>query len=498
MNYAVIFNESGDDIIRRTMGAYKIADMMRSQSWTVEVIDWLSRWTDKEVKQFVDSLPYKVDLFAFGNLWMNDEMVLNKINFLKKEYPGAKILMGGPKPYQMDYGADCMVFGYSEHAITPVLEWMFRVGPEPIGKYPDWAPNSLLIDANHHYKGLVIDKYDCNYHPNDFIEPHEALTLECTRGCRFKCKYCNYAFLAVKEDYSRSSDDLYNELMTNYEKWGTTNYIIGDDTFNDRDNKIEKLAKAVEVLPFKANFTSFIRADLLISRPQQIELLCRARVWGHFYGIETFHPLAAKCIGKGMDPKRVKEGLLWIRDQFNNRLGLYRGTIGMIAGLPYEPVSHWYESIDWLNKNWDSYWYWGLHISKDKDNTTQSDFSVDAEKYGYVETKNKELLDWAYSKGYNNPDSKGRLNNKLDNRPLVWESEWSNFREATEFSEMFMEKYFFKQKLSNFDMTEYIAKLPLDELLGMTLDEMYIKRGYSKINRQRIEEYKQKKLNLFK
>ena len=53
MNYAVIFNESGDDIIRRTMGAYKIADMMRSQSWTVEVIDWLSRWTDKEVKQFV-------------------------------------------------------------------------------------------------------------------------------------------------------------------------------------------------------------------------------------------------------------------------------------------------------------------------------------------------------------------------------------------------------------------------------------------------------------
>ena len=47
-----------------------------------------------------------------------------------------------------------------------------------------------------------------------------------------------------------------------------------------------------------------------------------------------------------------------------------------------------------------------------------------------------------------NPDSKGRLNNKLDNRPLVWESEWSNFREATEFSEMFMEKYFFKQKLS--------------------------------------------------
>ena len=125
MKYAVIFNDSGMDITRRTMGAYKIADMMRPQGWTVEVIDWLSKWTDKEVKQFVDSLPYEVDLFAFGNLWMDDTMVFNKINFLKNEYPKAKVLMGGPKPYQMDYGADCMVFGYSEKSLMPILSLMF-------------------------------------------------------------------------------------------------------------------------------------------------------------------------------------------------------------------------------------------------------------------------------------------------------------------------------------------------------------------------------------
>ncbi len=502
MNYAVIFNESGDDIIRRTMGAYKIADMMRSQGWTVEVIDWLSRWSNKEVKQFIDSLPYEVDLLAFGNLWMMDEMVNDKITFLKKEYPKAKILMGGPKPYQMDYGADCMVFGYSEHSITPVLEWMFNNGPKPIGKYPDWAPNSLLIDANHHYKGLDIDKYDCVYHPNDFIEPHEALTLETSRGCRFKCKYCNYAFLGVKEDYSRTQDDLYNEMMHNYEKWGTTNYIISDDTFNDRDSKIEKLALAVERLPFEPNFTCFIRLDLVISRPQQIALLVRARCWGHFYGIETFHPEAAKAIGKGMHPDKIKEGLLWIRDEFNARLGLYRGTIGMIAGLPNEPVKSWYDSLDWLDKNWDSFFYWGLHISDDPDTKTHSDFSVDAQKFGYFPTKNKEIIDWSIKKGYNVPfkaDPMGRLNNKLDNRALIWESDITNFKEASEFGEMYHKDYFFKQKISNFDITEYIGKFEdTDELLSLSLDEMYIKRKYSQTNRDRIEEYKQRKLNIFK
>ena len=86
MKNAIIFNDSGQDLTRRTMGAYKVADMMRKVGWTVEVIDWVEHWSDKEVQQFVDQLPYKVTLFAFGNLWMTDTTVVNKISFLKKRH----------------------------------------------------------------------------------------------------------------------------------------------------------------------------------------------------------------------------------------------------------------------------------------------------------------------------------------------------------------------------------------------------------------------------
>ena len=494
---AIIFNDSGESIIRRTMGAYKIADMMRAVGWTVEVIDWLSYWSNDELKEFVNSMPYSIDLFAVSNLWMNDDMVIEKINFLKSQYPTAKVLMGGPKPYQRDYGADAMLFGYAEHALYPILDWMFDDGPIPIGKIPSWAPDSYLVDANNAYKGLDIDKYNVSYHNNDFILNEEALTLEISRGCRFKCKYCNYAFLGVKEDYSRSEEDLYNELIENYNQWGTTNYIISDDTFNDRDSKIEKLANVVERLPFTPNFSCFIRLDLVITRPQQIDLLIRARCWSHFYGIETFHPLAAKAIGKGMHPDRIKKGLLWIRKEFMDRIGVYRGTCGMIAGLPYEPVSHWYESLDWLDKNWESFFYWGLHISTDTDNTTQSDFSLDAKKYGYTATQNPEILKWADSKGYNNFTKVGRTNNKLDNRVLIWESEWSNFREASDFSEEYQKKYFMKQKLFNFDLTEHLSKFEHKALLDFTVQEVYVERKLNNIYKQAIENYKQKKLGLY-
>ena len=135
MKNAIILNESGNEIIRRTMGAYKIADMMRTDGWTVEVIDWVSRWDNEEIKKFIDSLPYEISLIGVSNLWMQDDMIIDKINYLKKNYPQAKILMGGPKPYQRDFGADAMVFGYSEYALKPVLEWLFENGSIPKGKY---------------------------------------------------------------------------------------------------------------------------------------------------------------------------------------------------------------------------------------------------------------------------------------------------------------------------------------------------------------------------
>ncbi len=497
MKNAIILNESGNEIIRRTMGAYKIADMMRTDGWTVEVIDWVSRWDNEEIKMFIDSLPYEISLIGISNLWMQDDMIIDKIKFLKQNYPKAKILMGGPKPYQRDFGADAMVFGYSEYALKPVLDWFFANGDVPKGKYPTWAPNSLLVDANHDYKGLAIEKFNVKYHPNDFIKSHEALTLEMSRGCRFKCKYCNYAFLGVKDDHSRTEEDLYIEMMENYTKWGTTNYIISDDTFNDRDSKIERLARVVERLPFEPNFSCFIRLDLVISKPHQIDLLCRARCWAHFYGIETLHPLAAKAIGKGMHPDKIKAGLLWIKEEFMKRLGVYRGTTGMIAGLPYEPVESWHEGLQWMRENWDSFFYWGLHISTDQDNTTQSDFSVDAKKYGYRLTENKEILDWAKDKGYNNYLTTGRQNNKLDNRILVWESEWSNFKEATEFADDYIQNDFMKQKLFNFDLTEHMSKFDHKELIQFTAEEIYINRGLNGIYKKQIDAYKEQKSGLY-
>lgn len=489
MKTAIIFNESGKAITRRTMGAYKIAGMMRDKEWHVEVLDWITHWSDSQILEFVKKFG-KVDLFAFGNLWMEDDFVIDKIKFLKQNFPNAKYLLGGPRPYQQDFGADVMIFGYAEHALEPVLEYMFNNGPIPKSKIPLFAPNSLLVDANADYKALEIPDYRVDYIDTDYVLPSDVLTLEMTRGCRFRCKYCSYAFLGVKEDYSRSEESIYNEIMNNYVKWGTTSYVIADDTFNDRDIKIQRLANVVERLPFQPNFTAFIRLDLVISRPQQLELLIKARVWGHFYGVETLHPDAAKAIGKGMHPDKIKKGLLETKAAFMDKLGLYRGTCGMIAGLPYEPVDSWYNSLEWMSENWDCFLFWALHISTDKNITTHSDFSIDAAKYGYKPTKDQKLLKWAEDQGL--LDIKAQHTHKLDKSIMIWEADWANIKQAHNFADHYNNNYFAGIKVPNFELLNYNGN---PKILDITAQDAYIDQIYKEPELKMIDTYINKKVN---
>lgn len=489
MKTAVIFNDSGNSITRRTMGAYKIAGMMRDRGWQVEVLDWATKWSNEQILKYLERFS-NIDLFAFGNLWMEDTFVIDKIKLLKQHFSNSKFLLGSPKPYQQDFGADVMIFGYAEHALDPALNWLFDNGPTPKGKIPLWAPNSYLIDANYHYKALEIPNYSVDYTETDYVLSSDVLTLEMTRGCRFRCKYCSYAFLGVKEDYSRSEESIYNEIMTNYTKWGTTNYIIADDTFNDRDTKIERLANVVKRLPFQPNFSAFIRLDLVISRPQQLQLLIDARVWGHFYGIETLHPDAAKAIGKGMDPERIKAGLLHVKESFMRQLGLYRGTCGMIAGLPFEPVDSWHKNLEWMSKNWDSFFYWGLHISTDPDVKTHSDFSLDASKYGYKSTQDKQILAWAEEKGL--LDIKSTVTHKLDKHIMIWEADWANFKQATEFSDHYNKNYFKNVKVPNFELLNYWGR---EDILDLTAGQIYIDGIAKENDKAAIKAYIEKKLS---
>jgi hypothetical protein len=445
--HCIIFNDS-IDIKRRTAGAYKVANLLQNLGWKTNIVDWISDWSDEDLFLYLDKIVNeKTLLFAISYTWLKPQWAKEFITKVKNRYPNIKFIAGGQQPFQYDINVDIMLFGYVENVIEAVVDYLFHDKEKPKGIHPNFSPNSFLIDCNNSYPAMGMKNYSIKYNVDDFVQSKEVLAIELSRGCRFKCAYCNYAFLGIKEDTSTSKNLLKNELIENYKKWGVINYIIADDTFNDRDSKIEMLAEVVEELPFQPNFTAFIRIDLLITRPRQLELLSRARVWAHFYGIETFHEQAGKAVKKGMNPEKIKKGLLNIEKYMLDNLGLYRGTVGMIAGLPYETPNSWRNSQEWFEKNWynNSWFWWPLEISTDKNNKTLSTFSNDWKKFGYREIKNQELLDKINS---------SILKNKYDQNVLIWEADWATKEQAIDFVQETLLKRR-PMKLSNFAILSY-------------------------------------------
>jgi hypothetical protein len=404
----------------RSNGAYRIATHLRKYGWDIEVVDYFAFWNIEELKKLLAS---RTDISWVGVSvnWLQDhDNTINLITHIRQEYKNIKIIVGGSQRFNKDLNAHYYIYGFGEHAITEVLNYEFGNGTKkPTGQpfFKGW-----FTDALEFYPAWPLETYRIEYEDRDFMRSADVLTIELARGCRFKCKFCDSPVLGLKEDTSTSEDELYQELQSNYDRWGITNYLIADETINERDTKLEKLASAVERLNFKPNFAGFIRLDLVNAKPYQLDLLVRCRIWGHFYGVESFNHPTGKIIGKGMSPDTTKETMLKIRERMLSDVGYYRGTASLIAGLPLEPKESLEKTIQWLKENWkDQHWhFWNLSIPKIGENKVLSAFGEDFSKFGYSEMSEDEI------KKYEDRTSFEQHNISLSTPQIFWKNDYGD------------------------------------------------------------------------
>jgi len=386
------YNGGGNPSASRAAGGYRIATHLRQQGWDIEVVDYIAYWNLEDLITLIDRRHTRntIKWIGISSTWIfRHDIVEGIVSYIKKTYPEIKIIMGGNVNFNKDLQADYYVYGFGEHAAAAILKYEFSNGQKPYGRphYKGWA-----IDALTFYPAWPMESYVSEYEDRDFLVPGDVVSVEIGRGCRFKCKFCNFPVLGVKEDTSMSEETMYRHFSTMYEKWGVDTYNVADETINERSSKLEKMAKAVERCDFKPNFGAFTRLDLFNSHPEMIELMARARIWGQYYGIETFNHLSGKAIGKGLDPEINKQLMLNVRDYTLKHLGAYRGTASFIAGLPHETSENLKSTHEWLTSNWaDQNWmFWALTIPAEE-NFRLSAFGEDLSKYGYTAMTDAEI-----------------------------------------------------------------------------------------------------------
>lgn len=388
----------------RSIGSYQIAWHLRQNNYSVQVIDFLNFFTYDEIMQALERyITEDTKIIGLGLLghryisplfYLKIELVLVNV---RKKYPWIKIIGGGPTainfPFEFPKGIfDYIFLGNSEDTVLAFCNNIFKNGP-PV-KWELGVNDVKLIKENS--SPQVENKFNIencrhSWDHRDFIQPEEPLPLETTRGCIFKCKFCSYPHIGKhRKDFLRSMDCIREELIDNYNKYKTTIYYILDDTFNADVERVKEFAGMVKTLPFKIKYNVFLRLDLIEAHPETEDILLESGLYSCFFGIESFHPVSSKLVGKAFSGKKAKAYLPYlVNEKWKEKIIV---TIGLIAGLPPESLEDLFETNNWLVKNKINSWSWNpLYINfRSPDHVFKSEFEINYEKYGFKkhETEN--------------------------------------------------------------------------------------------------------------
>ena len=119
----------------------------------------------------------------------------------------------------------------------------------------------------------------------------------------------------------------------------------------------------------------------MISHPHTLDLFNESGCTALRFGIETLNHESGKAIGKGMEPQKTKNGLVWMRGNSDIGLG---GSF--IAGLPHETKDSLKSMCDWLEDP-DCPLHQKqlivLSIPRVEGRENKSKLMIDPDKYGY-------------------------------------------------------------------------------------------------------------------
>jgi len=291
------------------------------------------------------------------------EHIISVARRIKAEYPALKIVIGG-------YGSDhrymfgiphATIMSYTSATEDIFLEYLDHCKkgtPLPLGKLITQYTGELIgATTKHrmHYNTARTSVYsietdDFVWRDKDLILDDESLPLDLSRGCIFACRFCQFPHLGKsKLDYLRRMEYVKEELISNYEKFKITKYMVLDDTFNDTEHKLRLFNDMVSTLPFKITYSAYIRADLIHRFPDTAYMLKESGLFGSFNGLESLNPYASKLVGKAWSGKHAREFIPQLyHDIWKSEVPM---LLSFIIGLPKETVVDVFSTAKWVKEN---------------------------------------------------------------------------------------------------------------------------------------------------
>jgi hypothetical protein len=432
----------------RALGPYRIRTVAQQAGYVTSIIDYPWVLSQDDMDRILDhvvgsntlaiGISYTWEVASPVHAVSIDQAPIFLVkDYLKRRGLDVKIILGCATdsriPPTIRSAADWIVSGFAELSLPAVLHHLS--GRDSALKFNTRNIGGHSVNLVHSNSDFVVNdmtQLQTQWEPDDQFLPHQPLTIETCRGCVFSCAYCNYQFTGKKDyQYIRPVENLADEFRRNYEMFGTTRYMIADDTFNDSMEKINRIRQAVDMakLP-NFEFVCYLRPELLVTRPEMIPALIDLGLRGCHFGLESYNDQSRRLVGRSSEMTKVIDAIRRLKAQSPHRIGT---LATFIVGLPHDTK----DQLEQYNQHL---------ISSDND-------YLDAWLFGGLMIRNKfagQTIEFNPGPGQNkdasamekNPEKYGYRVHKLGDDKLgaAWSNAHMNSFEANKMAERFNEQ----------------------------------------------------------
>ncbi len=138
--------------------------------------------------------------------------------------------------------------------------------------------------------------------------------IETSRGCPFKCTFCNIHLFNRGTYRTKSIERVIQELKIISNQKKGQNVLLVDDNFTANMKRVEKICDLIIKEDIKLDLICQSRIDVIKNNPNVIKKMSKAGFWLFFLGIESFNQKSLNDLQKKINFRDIVEAIKILHD----------------------------------------------------------------------------------------------------------------------------------------------------------------------------------------
>ncbi len=256
---------------------------------------------------------YSPDLVGIQCMSTNLESTHRICSFIRESLNSTKIVLGGPhfnsNPDEIFnyFDIDFVVRGEGEMAFLELIESIneplhYKNIKNLVFRDTDGSVvTNEFRELNHNLDDLPFPDYDDLYegHPaceHPYSKTGKMFTLTTSRGCPFRCAFCDTPNIHGVKVRTRSVDNVLDEMQLLQKKYGINEFSFKDSNFSMSKKWVREYADKVASRNMNISYFATYRFEVI--NDEYVEPLKESGCSLIFSGVESIDPVVKEILGK--------------------------------------------------------------------------------------------------------------------------------------------------------------------------------------------------------